>query len=105
MKDSLYGLWTSNGIVPERDAVLRAVRQILLDLGQLGPRPAHREVIELGTAHVKSIFIHQFMDRASFDLSRAAKCCNHYPQPDGRLIPACVRNCCSPEDVPALRGR
>jgi uncharacterized radical SAM superfamily Fe-S cluster-containing enzyme len=20
------------------------------------------------------------------------KCCNHYPQVDGRLLPACVRN-------------
>lgn len=32
------------------------------------------------------------MDRFSFDVSRVVKCCNHYPQGDGRLIPACVRN-------------
>jgi len=32
------------------------------------------------------------MDRYTFDLSRAVKCYNHYPQPDGRLLPACVRN-------------
>ena len=49
-------------------------------------------VLGVGAKHVKSIFIHQFMDRASFDVSRAAKCCNHYPQVDGRLLPACVRN-------------
>jgi hypothetical protein len=49
-------------------------------------------VLQLGAAHVKSIFIHHFMDRATFDLSRVVKCCNHYPQVDGRLLPACVRN-------------
>ncbi len=32
------------------------------------------------------------MDRFTFDLSRAVKCCNHYPQADGRLLPVCVRN-------------
>jgi uncharacterized radical SAM superfamily Fe-S cluster-containing enzyme len=42
---------------------------------------------------VKSIFIHQFMDPDTFDLSRARKCCQVYPQPDGRLMPACVYNC------------
>ena len=47
----------------------------------------------IGERSVKSIFVHQFMDRDTFDLSRARKCCQVYPQPDGRLIPACIRNC------------
>jgi uncharacterized radical SAM superfamily Fe-S cluster-containing enzyme len=100
VKDALYGLWTSNGIIPNREAVLRAVKQILLDLQRIGAGSGatrdscgcHRDVLALGADNVKSIFIHQFMDRATFDLARAVKCCNHYPQRDGRLIPACVRN-------------
>jgi 7,8-dihydro-6-hydroxymethylpterin dimethyltransferase len=92
VKDALYALWTSNGIVPDRDAVLASVKQILLDLNRLGRGASHRDVIDLGAKNVKSVFIHHFMDRFTFDLSRAMKCCNHYPQPDGRLLPACVRN-------------
>lgn len=92
VRDSLYALWSSDGIVPNQEAALRRVREVLLDLNRLGQRPGHREVLEVGTRHVKSIFIHHFMDRYTFDLSRVVKCCNHYPQRDGRLIPACVRN-------------
>lgn len=92
VKDALYGLWSSDGILPRRDAILKTIKQILTDLNCLGPTAAPRQVLELGTSRVKSIFIHHFMDRASFDLSRAVKCCNHYPQADGRLLPACIRN-------------
>jgi uncharacterized radical SAM superfamily Fe-S cluster-containing enzyme len=93
IRDVLYQLWSSKGLFPERDAVLGAVRRVLLDLDELGRDASSREVIDLGARAVKSIFIHHFMDRATFDVSRAAKCCNHYPGSDGRLVPACVRNC------------
>ena len=93
IRDVLYGIWSSDGLIPERDAVLKAIRGVMLDLDSLGRSGSHRDVLDLGARAVKSIFIHQFMDRATFDLSRAVKCCNHYPQADGRLIPACVRNC------------
>lgn len=92
VKDALYALWTSDGILPEREEILRAVKTLLLDLNRLGSGACHRDVLALGARNVKSIFIHQFMDRTTFDLSRAMKCCNHYPEADGRLIPACVRN-------------
>lgn len=92
IQDALYSLWTSDGIVPNREAVLKTVKRILVGLNGLGPEADPRAVLALGAHHVKSIFIHQFMDRTTFDLSRAAKCCNHYPQADGRLLPACVRN-------------
>jgi len=97
IRDVLYSIWCSKGLIPQRDAVLASIRQVLLDLDALGGRASHHEVLDLGARAVKSIFIHQFMDRATFDLSRAVKCCNHYPLANGRLIPACVRNCVSPE--------
>ena len=92
VQDSLYALWSSDGQIPDRESVLASVRQLLLELNRLPRDALPREVLELGARRVKSIFIHHFMDRYTFDLSRAVKCCNHYPQPDGRLLPACVRN-------------
>jgi len=92
VKDSLYTLWSSSGMVPNRDAVMRTVKSLLVDLNALGRKASHRDVLDLGVKHIKSIFIHHFMDRATFDFSRAVKCCNHYPQTDGRLLPACIRN-------------
>jgi hypothetical protein len=32
------------------------------------------------------------MDRHDFDLERLRKCCHHYPQVDGRVMPACGFN-------------
>lgn len=92
LRDALYRLWSSDGIMPQRDTLLATMRQLILDLGRPHDRVGHREVLELGTRNIKSVFIHHFMDRSNFDLSRVVKCCNHYPQIDGRLLPACVRN-------------
>ncbi|MEW6363903.1 MAG: radical SAM protein [Acidobacteriota bacterium] len=92
IKDALYSLWSSDGMLPHRDAVLGRVKRLLNDISALGRAGSHRDLIDLGVSNVKSIFIHHFMDRATFDLSRAIKCCNHYAMPDGRLLPACVRN-------------
>lgn len=91
-QDALYELWSSSAIVPNRDAVLKTVRRLLLDLNALGKAPSHRDVLSVGVEHIKSIFIHHFMDRFNFDLTRVKRCCNHYPTAPGRLLPACVRN-------------
>jgi uncharacterized radical SAM superfamily Fe-S cluster-containing enzyme len=92
LRDALYRLWSSDGMMPQREGLLATMRKLILDLGRPGGPMSHREVLELGTRNVKSVFIHHFMDRSNFDLGRVVKCCNHYPQTDGRLLPACVRN-------------
>lgn len=93
IREALYEIWSSDGIVPHREGVLKAIREILLEINQVGGgEDAHGLLLDIGARHIKSIFIHHFMDRATFDLSRAIKCCNHYPDPSGRLIPACIRN-------------
>ena len=92
LRDALYRLWSSDGIMPQRESMLATMRKLILDLGRPGNPMGHREVLELGTRNIKSVFIHHFMDRSNFDLGRVVKCCNHYPQTDGRLLPACVRN-------------
>ncbi|MDH4318906.1 MAG: hypothetical protein OEV64_10985, partial [Desulfobulbaceae bacterium] len=61
-------------------------------LNLLGNQPSKRQILEVGLRHIKSIFIHHYMDRANFDLARAVRCGKHYLPPDNKLIPMCVRN-------------
>lgn len=41
---------------------------------------------------VKIVSVHSFMDRATYQLERAQKCCIHVIQPDGKMIPFCNFN-------------
>lgn len=41
---------------------------------------------------VKIVSVHSFMDRHTYQLERAQKCCIHVIQPDGRMIPFCNYN-------------
>lgn len=51
-----------------------------------------KDQVRLGEHQAKSIFLHHYMDRHDFDLERLRKCCHHYPQIDGRVMPACGFN-------------
>jgi len=51
-----------------------------------------KEAVRIGEHQAKSIFIHHYMDPDDFDLERLRKCCHHYPQEDGRVMPACGFN-------------
>ncbi len=50
------------------------------------------QAVRVGEHQAKSIFLHHYMDRHDFDLERLRKCCHHYPQVDGRVMPACGFN-------------
>ena len=51
-----------------------------------------KEAIRIGEGQAKSIFLHHYMDAHDFDLERLRKCCHHYAQVDGRVMPACGFN-------------
>jgi uncharacterized radical SAM superfamily Fe-S cluster-containing enzyme len=91
--DAVYDLWSGPAALsPDSRKALDAIRKLLASVtcnGGYSPGKA----IGVAERAVKSIFIHQFMDPETFDLSRARKCCQVYPQLDGRMIPVCVRNC------------
>ena len=55
-------------------------------------RVSPKEAIRMGEGQAKSIFLHHYMDRHDFDLERVMKCRHHYPQIDGRIMPACGFN-------------
>jgi uncharacterized radical SAM superfamily Fe-S cluster-containing enzyme len=93
VREAVNDLWSAPaGLVPRSEEVLAAVKRLLGAASCCGPLQSRRAAHEVHQT-VKSIFIHHFMDRDTFDLARARKCCNVYPQVDGRLVPACVHNC------------
>jgi uncharacterized radical SAM superfamily Fe-S cluster-containing enzyme len=93
LKDLIYDLWSGPAAsAPDSEAVMRTLRHLLDEMNCCGFDP--RRAFSLTERRVKSIFVHAFQDAATFDLARVRRCCNAYPQPDGRLLPACVRNVC-----------
>ncbi len=92
VNDAVYELWSGPaGLSPDSQKALGAIRKLLAAVAAGGYSP--QRALTVAERSVKSIFIHQFMDPDTFDLSRARKCCQVYPQRDGRLIPVCVHNC------------
>jgi len=91
LKGMIYDLWSGPaGSVPDSNAVLSTLRGIFREISCSCFDP--RNAFTLMERRVKSIFIHAFQDADTFDLARVRRCCQAYPQPDGRLIPACVHN-------------
>ncbi len=79
---------------PEQDEARPILSALKRAVGAIFPgKPLNfREAIQSGERQVKSIFVHHYMDAHDYDLERVRKCCNHYPQVDGRLMPACNFN-------------
>lgn len=98
--DAVYDLWSGPAALsPDSEKALHAVRRLIASTTSDGGYSPRRALC-VAERSVKSIFIHQFMDPDTFDLSRARKCCQVYPQLDGRMIPACVHNCLKREQRP-----
>jgi hypothetical protein len=92
IKDCVYRIWSSTGTAPDSKKILAAVRKMIEDSCCEGRGFSPRQALAAAERRIKSIFIHHFMDEDNYDLARAVKCCNHYPLPDGRLMPACTYN-------------
>lgn len=96
LKEMIYELWSAPSAgAPDSDAVLATLRQVLRELSAARSSACcfdPRKAFAAAERRVKSIFIHAFQDEETFDLARVRRCCNAYPQPDGRLVPGCVHN-------------
>ena len=93
LKQMIYDLWSGpSGVLPDREVILTTLRNILKKMSRSFSSFDPREAFTLVERKVKSIFIHSFQDAETFDMARIRRCCQAYPQPDGRLIPACVNN-------------
>jgi uncharacterized radical SAM superfamily Fe-S cluster-containing enzyme len=95
VKAAVYDLWSGPAaITPDSQKALSAIRRLLGAVtGRGGGGYQPRRAMAETEGFIKSVFIHAFMDPDTFDLARVRKCCNIYPQADGRMLPACVHNC------------
>jgi uncharacterized radical SAM superfamily Fe-S cluster-containing enzyme len=93
LKDMVYDIWSGPaGTAPDSDAVMKTLRRILDQMSDTCSCFDPRKAFTIAERNIKSIFIHAFQDAATFDISRVRRCCQAYPQTDGKLIPACVHN-------------
>lgn len=91
MQEVIHDVYAREDEVERGTDILRALRRTL-DV-MFPPRPlSEQEKLRIGEQQAKSIFLHHYMDRHDFDLERLRKCCHHYPQLDGRIMPACGFN-------------
>jgi 7,8-dihydro-6-hydroxymethylpterin dimethyltransferase len=91
MLDVIHDVYSDVGRVDRGEDVLGALRRTLDVMFPARPL-SEGEKIRVGEKQAKSIFMHHYMDRYDFDLERLRKCCHHYPQLDGRVMPACGYN-------------
>jgi uncharacterized radical SAM superfamily Fe-S cluster-containing enzyme len=91
MLDVIHDAFARADELERGDEVLAALRDTLREMFP-DRKLTQQEQIRIGERRAKSIFMHAYMDRHDFDLERLRKCCHHYPQADGRVMPACGFN-------------
>lgn len=91
LQDTLYDVFARQDEMPDGPLILAALKRSLAAMFPGRPL-SWREASRIGERQAKSIFIHHYMDAHDFDLERLRKCCHHYPQVDGRVMPACGFN-------------
>jgi uncharacterized radical SAM superfamily Fe-S cluster-containing enzyme len=92
IKESVYNLWSTAGIQPGSEKILKTIKNIFCEIGKNEKNMGPNRLFKIAEKNIKSIFIHHFMDPYNFDLSRIVKCCNQYPVDAERLVPCCVYN-------------
>lgn len=91
MLDVIHDVFANSDQIERGDDVMAALRDTLREMFP-DRKLTQQEQIRIGERRAKSIFMHAYMDRHDFDLERLRKCCHHYPQADGRVMPACGFN-------------
>jgi hypothetical protein len=91
LQDVLYDVYARQDEIERGPEILAALKRSIKVMFPDRAMTA-KEAILIGEQQAKSIFLHHYMDRHDFDLERLRKCCHHYPQTDGRIMPACGFN-------------
>jgi len=102
IRNRLYELWSLSDSGSTDEQILARIRTVLKNME--GRDLPSKERLSLGIRSMKAIFIHDFMDVNTFDFGRLIKCCNPYPQKDGRLVPMCAQNVLFQEDKNIIGG-
>jgi len=91
LADVIHEVFARQDEIERGPEILKALRRCLDEMFPKQPLSA-REQFRASERQSKSIFLHHYMDRHDFDLERLRKCCHHYPQIDGKIMPACGFN-------------
>lgn len=85
--DAIDAVWTSDGDQRVADLLGTMLRELF------PARPiSRRESLAIGERWVKAVYLHSHMDEQTFDVERAAMCCDSNWMPDGTQIPICNYN-------------
>jgi len=91
LKGLLYELWSGPAMrLPQSEGALGTMKSILKEIDRRGG--SAKSNVRIAERRMKSLFIHQFMDAETFDVSRVRRCCTVYPKEDGRIYPMCAYN-------------
>lgn len=92
-RETIDRLWSHPDLVPESDAVLKALKRMLRSLYPPGEAALSIDQRRrLAERYTKAIYIHSHMDEESFDVGRIMKCCVGVPDAEGGNIPTCSYN-------------
>ncbi len=91
LQEAINNLWSAAGEIPDSEIIMKSLKRAITEM--FGNNECCRqELTQISERQAKTIFIHHYMDRHDFDVERLMKCCHHYPQIDGRIMPACGFN-------------
>lgn len=91
LHEVIHDVYADEEDIERGTEILAALRRSLEVMFPDRPLDA-KEELTIGEQQAKSIFIHHYMDAHDFDLERLRKCCHHYAQADGRIMPGCGFN-------------
>jgi 7,8-dihydro-6-hydroxymethylpterin dimethyltransferase len=91
LHDVIHDVFARQDEIPRGKDILRALRRTLDEMFPSRPLTPREQTLA-SERQSKSIFLHHYMDRHDFDLERLRKCCHHYPQENGKIMPACGFN-------------
>lgn len=76
----------------ESERILRLLRGLLDAMFPAGVSLSREESLRISERSIKAIYVHSHMDEETFDVERAAQCCDSNAYPDGSTIPVCNYN-------------
>ncbi len=91
LREVIDDLWSAAAEIPDSEKIVKALKRALLEMYPANA-VSEQELVRISERQAKTIFIHHYMDRHDLDVERLMKCCHHYPQIDGRIMPACSHN-------------
>ena len=92
LQDAINRLWSADDEEPGRERTLQLLKRML---GELFPQDrvlTPEQALRVSERWAKAVYLHSHMDEDTFDVERAAQCCDSNCYADGSTIPVCNYN-------------